>query len=321
MAVLTIAAFLSKYNSIFADNTTRAISEEDMRDFRQDIADSFQSVLGATTITSWKSPCVVATTANITLSGEQTIDGVLTSASRVLVRSQTSTLQNGIYVSAAGAWSRATDADSAAELEGAAVGVTQGTTLQNTVWVQTTDSITLETSAIAWQQVGYAATVNVLDEDDMASDSATEPPSQQSVKAYVDAQVASAGGSLQSATVTLSAAEILDLNSTPKQIIAAPGANKVISVHRAFLIYTFVTSAYATNTTLRIYWNGVSTTPVGYNNLLLVTENRHYTSVGNTLAGAFDASNKALMVEVQTGNPTGGDSTIKIIVEYSIIDI
>jgi hypothetical protein len=156
MAVLTIAAFLSKYNTIFADNSTRNISEEDLRDFRQDIADSFQSVLGATTITSWKSPCVVATTANITLSGEQTIDGVLTSASRVLVKNQTTTSQNGIYVSAAGAWSRSTDADSAGELEGAAVSVTQGTTHQNTVWSQTTDSITLGTSAIAWQQVGYA---------------------------------------------------------------------------------------------------------------------------------------------------------------------
>jgi hypothetical protein len=126
---------------------------------------------------------------------------------------------------------------------------------------------------------------------------------------------------LQTATVTLSAAEILDLNATPKQIIAAPGANKVISVHRAFLIYTFVTSAYATNTTLRIVWNGVNVTPVGYTGLLAVTESRQYTSVGNTLAGAIDASNKALMVDVQTGNPTGGDSTIKIIVEYSIIDI
>jgi hypothetical protein len=41
MAVLTNAAFLSTYSSIFADNATREISELDMRNFRQDIADSF----------------------------------------------------------------------------------------------------------------------------------------------------------------------------------------------------------------------------------------------------------------------------------------
>jgi len=41
MASLTKTAFLSKWASLFADNSTRNISEEDMRDFRQDIADSF----------------------------------------------------------------------------------------------------------------------------------------------------------------------------------------------------------------------------------------------------------------------------------------
>jgi hypothetical protein len=155
MAVLTTAAFLSKWNSRFADNSTREISEGDMREFAEDIKDSFDSILGGATVTSWLTPCQVATTANITLSGEQTIDGVLTSASRVLVKNQSTQSQNGIYVSAAGAWSRSTDADLAAELEGAAVGVTQGTTQQNTVWLQTTDNITLGTSAIVWQQIGF----------------------------------------------------------------------------------------------------------------------------------------------------------------------
>lgn len=155
MAVLTVAAFLSKWESLFDSLGARNITGSRMRDFRQDIADSFQSVLGGTVITSWKDPCVVATTGNISLTGEQTLDGVLTSADRVLVKDQTDTSENGIYVSAAGVWARATDADSAAELEGAAVGVTQGTVYANTVWLQTTDTITLETSAIAWQQIGF----------------------------------------------------------------------------------------------------------------------------------------------------------------------
>jgi len=57
-------------------------------------------------------PVRVATTANITLSGTQTIDGVSVAAGdRVLVKDQTNQTQNGIYVVASGAWSRATDAD------------------------------------------------------------------------------------------------------------------------------------------------------------------------------------------------------------------
>jgi hypothetical protein len=57
-------------------------------------------------------PVRVATTGNITLSGTQTIDGVAVIAGdRVLVKDQTTQTQNGIYVVASGAWTRATDAD------------------------------------------------------------------------------------------------------------------------------------------------------------------------------------------------------------------
>jgi len=57
-------------------------------------------------------PVRVATTANITLSGTQTIDGVAVIAGdRVLVKDQTTQTQNGIYVVASGSWTRATDAD------------------------------------------------------------------------------------------------------------------------------------------------------------------------------------------------------------------
>lgn len=54
-----------------------------------------------------------ATTAAITLSGPQTIDGVaLVAGDRVLVKNQADASANGIYVVAADAWSRAADANS-----------------------------------------------------------------------------------------------------------------------------------------------------------------------------------------------------------------
>jgi hypothetical protein len=87
--------------------------------------------------TAVKVAVATATTANITLSGEQTIDGVLTSASRVLVKNQTTDTQNGIYVSAAGAWARATDMDIWTEALGALIPVTAGTVNGNTIFAST----------------------------------------------------------------------------------------------------------------------------------------------------------------------------------------
>lgn len=104
----------------------------------------------------WKEPARAATTANITLSGAQTIDGIAVIAGdRVLVKNQSTASQNGIYIAASGAWTRATDFDAAAELLGAAVFVSEGTTLGNSIWNMTTDEpITLGTTALVFLQVG-----------------------------------------------------------------------------------------------------------------------------------------------------------------------
>lgn len=99
-----------------------------------------------------------ATTANITLSAPQTIDGVSVVANdRVLVKNQTNTTENGIYVVAAGAWTRATDADSWAELVSAFTFVEEGTVNQDTGWVSTVNAGgTLGSTAIAFTQFSAA---------------------------------------------------------------------------------------------------------------------------------------------------------------------
>jgi len=76
-----------------------------------------------------KQAVVVATTgSNITLSGTQTIDGVaVTAGQRVLVKDQTTASQNGIYIVAAGAWTRSTDFASGVDESGAFAFVTSGT--------------------------------------------------------------------------------------------------------------------------------------------------------------------------------------------------
>jgi len=75
-----------------------------------------------------KASVFVATTASITLSGAQTVDGVsVTAGKRVLVKDQGSSA-TGIYVSAAGSWTRATDLAAGASAAGAYCFVEQGTT-------------------------------------------------------------------------------------------------------------------------------------------------------------------------------------------------
>lgn len=108
----------------------------------------------------WKDPVRAATTANITLSGAQTIDGVsVIAGDRVLVKNQSTASGNGIYLCAAGAWTRTTDYDVAAETLGAGTFVSEGTTLGNSVWLMTTDGpITLGTTSLAWTQIGSGTT-------------------------------------------------------------------------------------------------------------------------------------------------------------------
>jgi len=106
-----------------------------------------------------KAAVLVATTANITLSGEQTIDGVTTSSSRVLVKNQSLSQNNGIYVSASGAWSRSSDANTWNQLVSAYVFVEEGTLQADTGWVCTVDpGGTLGTTPITWAQFSGAGT-------------------------------------------------------------------------------------------------------------------------------------------------------------------
>jgi len=102
-----------------------------------------------------KASVKAATTANITLSAPQSIDGVsLVAGDRVLVKNQTNTIQNGIYLVAAGAWTRTADADGSGELKvGTYVLVTSGTTQANTGWVINTPGAVLPgTDSITWTQ-------------------------------------------------------------------------------------------------------------------------------------------------------------------------
>lgn len=107
-----------------------------------------------------KASVVAATTANITLSGAQTIDGVsIVAGDRVLVKNQTTQADNGIYVAASGAWVRASDANTWSELVSAYTFVEDGSTYADTGWVCTVNAGgTLGVTAVTWSQFSGAGT-------------------------------------------------------------------------------------------------------------------------------------------------------------------
>jgi hypothetical protein len=112
----------------------------------------------------WKASVRAATTANITtLAGgaPNTLDGVTLAANdRILVKDQTTGSQNGIYTvttlgtGANGTWTRASDADTSAEVtSGIATFVEEGTVNADTGWTLTTNNpITLGTTSLVFTQ-------------------------------------------------------------------------------------------------------------------------------------------------------------------------
>lgn len=126
---------------------------------------------------------------------------------------------------------------------------------------------------------------------------------------------------IQTATVTLSSAQVLALNSTPILVVPAADAGTVIVPMRGLVEFSGGSSNYATNTILTVgstttladsvYTLSGSIADRTVPNLLTVTS--------NTLAGTVPGD--SLSVRVKTGNPTTGNSTVKVTVWYYILPV
>lgn len=92
---------------------------------------------------------------NITLSGEQTLNGVTTSGSRVIVSEQTVGSENGVYVSSAGAWTRAADDVTGDVKNGDCIFVIDplSTKFKFKYILVTLDPITVGTTTQQWEEI------------------------------------------------------------------------------------------------------------------------------------------------------------------------
>ena len=127
---------------------------------------------------------------------------------------------------------------------------------------------------------------------------------------------------IKSASLTITSAQVLALNSTPLTIVAAQGAGTAIEVISASVKVDFNTTAYATNTTILITTSGAAQYQSLFNSAVLASASSTFNSVGKSaLAGTNLISNADLTVTVGTGAPTGGNSGITVYITYRVITL
>jgi len=109
---------------------------------------------------AYKAECQVATTAPITLSGLQIIDGYTTLAGdRVLVKNQSNSAYNGIWVASTTDWVRSGDMETWDQVPGAFTFVLNGTINAKTGWVCIApETGTIDVTPIIWTQVSGVGT-------------------------------------------------------------------------------------------------------------------------------------------------------------------
>ena len=123
------------------------------------------------------------------------------------------------------------------------------------------------------------------------------------------------------AKLTIATADVLTLNTTPIEIVAAPGAGYAIEVISASLKMVYNSVAYATNTALSLVTNTA--------NLFQFQTEIAQTADCFSKFESEDAApdniqfveNEALMLKVETGDPDSGDSDMTVYVTYRIINL
>tara|TARA_R110001606_G_C15370445_1_gene649473 strand:- start:1897 stop:2406 length:510 start_codon:yes stop_codon:yes gene_type:complete len=118
---------------------------------------------------------------------------------------------------------------------------------------------------------------------------------------------------------TLTTAELLNSFVTPIILVPAQGANKVI-VPYGTVVYKsdFNTQAFNfTNATLQ--YDSVELNTVG---TAILNTGSDYVGLSNITPGAASvAGNNNLLFKATTGNPTQGDGTLTINLQYRIVEI
>lgn len=244
---------------------------------------------------NFKPAVVAATTAAIAdlTAASVTQDGVtLVQGDRLLVKDQASQTANGIYTvgtvaTGTAPLTRAVDAATTAQCKDMVVPVSLGTVNKNKVFKNRgVSSFTLGSSNIVFEELG----------------------------------------GVQRAIVTVSSAELLALNATPKTLVAAPGAGLFIEPINLHAWLDYNSAAYAgigAGEDLTFKWTngsgGEMLTAIEATGFLDATADAHricYPS--NPAANVVPVANAAIVLHMSSGEVTTGDSPLKVEVLYRI---
>ena len=129
---------------------------------------------------------------------------------------------------------------------------------------------------------------------------------------------------LKCASITIPSADVLQLNSTPQTIVPAQGAGTMIEFVSGFGHIDFNTTPYATNVKLEIKNTTATIAQSEHSNFLNATIEKYDKFIPRQTAIASNENmevNQDLVVTVDIGNPTAGDSDITVYVLYRVITL
>ena len=125
------------------------------------------------------------------------------------------------------------------------------------------------------------------------------------------------------AKLTIATADVLHLNTTPIEIVAAPRAGYAIEVISASMKMVYNSATYATNTSLELITAGATNSQASTvikNSASTIRRFADATTLASATATQL-VENAALNVTVASGDPTAGDSDITVYVTYRIITL
>ena len=120
-------------------------------------------------------------------------------------------------------------------------------------------------------------------------------------------------------TISLTSSQILNLNTTPVQLLPAIGNSMSYVILDITACIGYVSSPYSTNTNLQIIYEGANY-PIASDSYILsstITKSGNISKLSNPTGNLTQTiSNSPLLLTVQNGNPLNGNSTLEIYITY-----
>lgn len=129
-------------------------------------------------------------------------------------------------------------------------------------------------------------------------------------------------------TVTFSSSDILNLFTTPKTLVAAPGAGKIIVPDLIVFSLTYGTTTYAGGGVVRVQYAGTTTQLLGTTNVAStitsassIVSAGNFTPISTSTVALTPGINDALELQNASAAFTTGNSTMKVYIQYRILTL